>query len=194
MSLPALNRRIFFKSSLAVGAAAVVCNFSSPAHASKGQVSVPVKSSKNFDEWYSLLDFVPENASIEEIEKIFPETPGSGAHRAYRNFVTRHGAGYNSRGQVALYLTRMTDIEPGHSAQALPLIVVHVARILLQAAIRTGGALYSTLRLIIKGGVYYGKRGYAAFNLFLQHNPFLGGIIVGVSSNHVYAWLVQNMP
>lgn len=194
MSLPALNRRIFFKSSLVAGATAVACSFSSPAHATQGQLSALVKSSKNFDEWYSLLDFVPENASIEEIEKIFPEAPGSGAHRTYRNFVARYGAGYNSRGQVALYLTRMTDIDLGHSTQVVPLIVVHVARILLQAAIRAGGALYSTLRLIVKGGVYYGRRGYAAFNLFLQNNPFLGGIIVGVSANRVYDWLVQNMP
>lgn len=124
--------------------------------------------SKTYDEWYALLDFVPENATIEEIEKIFPERPRSGAHRAYRDFAKRYAQGYTGRGQVAFYLTKTATDRPGVSTQAFPAIVIYLTHILLQAAIRAGTAIYSTLRLIVKGGVYYGKRGYDAFNLFLQ--------------------------
>lgn len=186
-----VNRR----SAFILGGAVGLTSLMSPAQASLRN-SLPLPASpKSYSEWYELLDFVPENATIKELEEIFPDTFNGRGHRAYRNFVARHAQGYRGRSQVAFYLSQVTaQSTRGMHTQALPFIVIHVGRIALQTALRVGGGFYSTLRMIVKGGVYQGKRGYAAFNQFMNNHPFFGNIVAGVSATAVYDWLRGNMP
>lgn len=186
-----LNRR----SALTLGGVATFTCLTSPAYAAPTSIATQAVPSRSFAEWYELLDFVPENASVSDILKIFPELPGTGANRDFQNFARLQGGNQVGRTLVASYLTDRTQVKPGANTQVAPLVIIaHIGRIVIQAAARAAVATYNLLRHIVRLGWYFGKRGYAAFNEFLKRHPFIAAIIGGVSANEVYNWLRANMP
>lgn len=71
-------------------------------------------------------------------------------------------------------------------AAAPPLLVAVAGRALIAAAKRYGPSMFRALKSAV-------SRGYKSFNQWTKDNPWVAGIIGGVSSAALYDWLKENL-
>ncbi len=176
-----MDRRTFFRASASIGTVALLGGaVGEAAHASESSVSQEalerdplafVEDGMSTEDVADLLfEGHPEEKQsyLAEVERFSDQTP-----REQLRSVLSNGkeSGSNS-----------TEMAPA----AVPVVVAIAGRALLAAVKRYGPAMYRGLKSAV-------SRGYGAFNQWTKDNPFVAGIIAGVSGSALYNWLADNL-
>lgn len=137
------------------------------------------------------LSFVTPDMDAHDVSNLIAETGQE--KRDYVAHVNSLYADYSAREQLRMVLLRDSGAIVGSSVHqgappmvgALPLVAI-AGRALLAAVRRYGPRMYNSLKNAVKSG-------YDSFNEWTKNNPFVAGIIGGVSSAALYDWLTTNI-